>query len=200
MIATVSTALVEEFHHEWLGIAAIVLAITHGATAAPRSIRKLGHTHSGRTRARNCVGAALAVLTCAGFIAQFTSALVLSKYAFFWLPPLDGSQLARSVHLACCYWTFALGFLHAGFQLEPLALHALSKQRWLKVALIVACLAGFASFVQLGLGPYFLLQVAFAAPDLARPTILAILEYCLTGLLFSTIGGATSYALRLRAA
>lgn len=206
LVAVMASALVQEAPHEYLG-AALFVAVAAHAILNRRQLKAL-------LRGRRNAVRILRLMTIAGLLAcmvgQAASALVLSKYAFGFLPALPGASLARQVHMLCSYWGFALAFAHVGLQLKsprrlmragggrntarntPGALrHVVWAGRFLFA--VIACFGAY-SFARLDFGIYLLGQVRFAFADYGRPIALSLMGYASVAVL---IGGLSHY---LRAA
>ncbi|MBQ6390240.1 MAG: hypothetical protein IJH88_01290 [Eggerthellaceae bacterium] len=168
LVLVMATALVEEAPHEYLGLALLVLVVAH-VVSNRRWFAALGRGRWTVVRALQ-VASVLGLVVC--IAGQGTSAVVLSKHALAFLPAIPGSALARSVHLACSYWTFVFAFAHTGLQGKIIFRHfgkTISVNRALTWALriVVAAVSvfGAVSFAQLGLPAYLTGQVQFAAGD-----------------------------------
>ncbi len=156
--------------HEWLGIAFFALFIVHHVLnyrwwkALPR----------GRWNLRRVLSTLvdLAMIVCIGGL--FWSSLVLSRYAFVWLPSMSGSSLARVWHLACSYWLFVLAYVHAGAHLR-----LDRKKAWQPIALLAGLVLGAFEFVRLGVGDYLFLRAVSVAQDSTIPPVLTLARYVL---------------------
>ena len=168
LVAIMTTALVQEAPHEWLGVTLFVLMAIHIVL----NRKWLASIFRGRHSALRIVHA---------------SSLVLSKHAFGFLPAFPGAGWARSVHMLCSYRAFVLAFAHAG-------LHARAPknmapwQKW-AVRIIIAAVACFGafSFAQLGLWQYLTGQVQFAFADYSVPLALAFARYASVAVLVAGV-------------
>ena len=165
LVATMSTALVQEVPHEWLGVALFVLMVTHVVLN-----RKwiLGIVRS-RRRASYTLHLVLMVALLVCLVGMIASSLVLSKHVFGFLPALPGASWARRIHMLFSYWLFVLAFAHVGLhirvprRMEPWKL-------WTMRAVAAAAAAyGAYAFVRLGMFAYLTGQVQFAMADFATP-------------------------------
>lgn len=204
LVAVMATALVQEAPHEYLGVALFTAAAAH-AILNRRRFKALLH---GR---RNAVGV-VSIVAIAGlaicFVGQLASALVLSKFAFGFLPVLPGASLARRIHMLCSYWGFVLAFAHAGLHMKVLgrlmpivgARRALGTPRyavWAPRLLFVAVSCfGVYSFVRLDFGAYLLGGVQFASADYGASLVSSMMSYAsiavLIGGLFHCLRAAAS--------
>ena len=198
LVAVMATALVREAPHEYLGAALFATAVAH-AILNRRRFKAL-------LRGRRNAAHALCLIAIAGLIAclvgQLASALVLSKFAFGFLPALPGASLARRVHMLCSYWGFTLAFAHAGLHIKALgrpmraggagkASGATRRVVW-AARLLFAALSCFGvySFVKLDFGAYLLGQVQFAFADYGTPVVSSLMSYASIAVL---IGGLFHY-------
>lgn len=100
-VLLLSTALVQETPHEWLGILMFVVATIHivlnrkWIAAIPR----------GRYTALRVLQEVIMALLTLCILGQVVSSLILSKYAFGFLPAFPGAFWARRVHMFCSYWS-----------------------------------------------------------------------------------------------
>ena len=192
LVAIMATALVQEAPHEWLGIALFVLMAAHIVLNRKWLASVFRGHHSALRIVQIIVVTGLAIC----IIGQVASSLVLSKHAFGFLPALPGAGWARHVHMLCSYWAFVLAFAHAG-------LHARLPKRmptWLlwtaRVAVAAVACFGVYSFVQLGMLPYLLGQVQFAAADYEAPLALSFARYASIGVLVAGLFHCAQAALR----
>ena len=168
VVLVVTTALVAEAPHEYLGLVLFALIIAH-IVLNRRWFAALGRGRWTAVRVLQAVSV-LGLAIC--IVGQAASAVVLSKHALAFLPPIPGSAFARSVHLMCSHWAFVFAFAHAGLQVKNILLRVGGAAPPNRVALwalriVVAALSAFGavSFVQLELGAYLTGQVQFAAGD-----------------------------------
>lgn len=200
-VALMATATVEEVGHEGLGIVAFVLFTTHQVL----NRRWWAGLLRGRWNTLRVVSTAVTLGVTACLLGQVASSLVLSEYAFGWLPAFPGASWARIVHLLCSYWGFALAFVHTGLCLHRYRRRAdrhrerqgASGARWLAraCAIAVAC-AGAWSFVQLDMGTYLLFQSQFMFVDPTVPLPVRAAEYALVGSGLSSCSYAVGALLR----
>lgn len=203
LIAIMATALVEEVFHEWLGMMLFVLMVAHIVLSRRRILALVRGKKSVRSVASLVLVAGIFIC----MIALIASSLVLSKYAFGWLPALPGASWARQWHMVASYWLFVLAFIHVGMglgrQFKGFAKsddhgrtkadrHESSSAKthaviwWvIRLALIVA---GAAAFTVLNMGTYMTMQVRFAFADPSVPLWIPALEYLLVGAGFASLG------------
>ena len=173
LVAVMTTALVQEAPHEWLGVALFVLMTAHIVL----NRKWLAAVFRGRYGALRVLQVVMLVGLVACVVGQIASSLVLSKHAFGFLPALPGAGWARRVHMLCSYWAFVLAFAHAGLHMRtPKGMS--SWQMW-AVRILFAAVAcfGMYSFAQLGLWQYLIGQVQFAFADYSTPLALTAVRY-----------------------
>ena len=173
LVAVMTTALVQEAPHEWLGVALFVLMTVHIVL----NRKWLAAVFRGRYGALRVMQVVVLVGLVACVVGQIASSLVLSKHAFGFLPALPGAGWARRVHMLCSYWAFVLAFAHAGLHMRtPKGMS--SWQMW-AVRILFAAVAcfGMYSFAQLGLWQYLIGQVQFAFADYSTPLALTAVRY-----------------------
>lgn len=188
-IVVMATALVQEVPHEYLGIAVFVAFVAH-IVLNRRWFRAL-------TRGRYNVVRVLQLVAIVGLvvciIGQMASSLVLSKFAFGFLPALPGAAIARRVHMLCSYWSFVFAFAHAGLQLRGFgrlvrAKGAPSAAVWAaRVAVVAVSCYGVYAFVRMNMGAYLLGQVQFAYGDFSAPIALLFARYAAIAVLVTSV-------------
>lgn len=186
LVALMSTALIEEAAHEWLGVALFVLAIAH-ICFRWRGIRAVIR---GRASALKAVQLSVYALILFCLFALVVSSLVISKFAFGWLPALPGASWARGWHMVSSYWVFAFSFLHVGLSARIFPKSKRNKPRliaWLACCLLSLVLSGIA-FIDLNMWSHMTLEVQFAFADMETPLWLTGIKYVLVALGFATLG------------
>ena len=197
-VVVMATALVQEAPHEYLGIAVFVAVVAH-IVLNRRWFKAL---FRGRYNAMRVLQLLAVVGLLACIIGQIASSLVLSKYAFGFLPALPGAGWARRVHMLCSYWGFVFAFAHAGLQFKgfgrlvrPVGSAASTAAVWLaRVVFVAVACFGVYAFVQLNMGAYLFGQVQFALADYGTPIALTCARYAAIGVL---VGGLFYYLRRV---
>ena len=118
---------------------------------------------------------------------------------FGWLPALPGANWARRVHMLCSYWLFVLAFVHAGLHIHVPRDVPEAKLRVARLVLAAVSCYGAYSFVRLGMLPYLLGQVQFAAADYEAPLVLGFARYTSVGMLIACLAHCLRAALQRRA-
>ena len=192
LVLVMATALVQEAPHEYLGVALFALVIAHVAVNR--------RWFASLFRGRWSVVRALQVASIVGLVAciagQVASSVVLSKYAFGFLPAIEGAAWARRVHMVCSYWAFMFAFAHVGLQFKTVIRRI--GESWPGKAMtvlfvVVACFGAY-SFAALGLPAYLAGQVQFAQANFDAPLLLTIAQYASVAVL---IAGVFHYARRV---
>ena len=182
-VAIMTTALVQEAPHEWLGVTLFVLMVIHIVL----NRRWLASIFRGRHSALRIIQIVVVVGLAVCIIGQLASSLVLSKHAFGFLPALPGAGWARSVHMLCSYWAFVFAFAHAGLHVRaPKSMAPWQKWAARIIIAVVDCFGAF-SFAQLGLWQYLTGQVQFAYADYSVPLAFAFARYASIAILVTGV-------------
>lgn len=182
-VATMATALVQEAPHEYLGVALFALVVAH-IVLNRRWLAALPRMRRNALLVAQAVTLALLVACIAG---QVASSLVLSKYAFGFLPALPGAAWARRVHMLCAYWLFVAAFAHAGLHMRVPARMDARKRQAMRVVLAAISCYGVYSFVRLGMPAYLAGRVQFAMADFGTPLVLSLARYASVAVLVATV-------------
>ena len=198
-VAVMATALVQEAPHEYLGIAVFAAVVAH-VVLNRRWFKALARGRYNAVRVLRLV-AVVGLLACV--VGQVASSVVLSKYAFRFLPALPGASWARRVHMLCSYWGFVFAFAHAGLQFKGLGRMVRASRHdgsmptaalWAaRIALVAVACFGAYSFAQANMGAYLLGQVQFAFADSSESLALAFARYASMAVL---VAGAFHYLRR----
>lgn len=183
LVAIMATALVQEEPHEWLGLTLFVLIVCHAIV----NRRWIASIFRGRYNAVRILQVVVLAGLIACIIGQVASSLVLSKYAFGFLPALPGASWARRAHMICSYWSFILACAHAGLHIR-VPRRATAWLLWVcRAAIAAAACYGAISFVQLGLPSYLVGSVQFASADFEAPLWLPFARYTSIGVLVAAL-------------
>ena len=173
LVATMSTALVQEVPHEWLGAALFVLMVTH-VVLNRKWILGVVRSHRKAPYALHLI-LIVALLVC--LVGMIASSLVLSKHVFGFLPALPGAAWARRIHMLFSYWMFVLAFAHVGLHVRVPRRMAPWKQRAMRVAAATAAAYGAYAFARLGMFAYLAGQVQFAMADFGTPFVVTFARH-----------------------
>ena len=181
--------LIGEATHEYLGIAMLILLCAHHV------LNRTWHTHlfKGRYGLNRSVMALVDVLLFVMLIAQMVSGIMMARHVLDFLPHAGRRSVARSVHLALAYWSFALMGLHVGLHMRPLAVKMgrllPGKRIWAaRVALAAIGVYGAYAAISRQLPGYMLLQIQFAFFDFEEPLIFFFADYLAIMVLFVLAG------------
>lgn len=194
LVAVMTTAIVQEAPHEYLGAALFALIVAHIVL----NRRWLASVLRGRYTIVRTLQVASIAGVAGSFLGLVVSSLVISKHAFGWLPALPGANWARRVHMLCSYWLFVLAFVHAGLHIHVPRSVPEAKLRVARLVLAAASCYGVYSFVRLGMLPYLLGRVQFAAADYEAPLVLGFARYASIGVLIACLTHCLRAALQRR--
>lgn len=178
--------------HEWLGIAAFALFVTH-------HILNAGWTKSlfkGKYSAFRILQTALAALVLAAMLGSMISGIMLSRHALAFLKIQSGQAFARNLHMLSAYWGFVLISAHLGLHWSVFIGFAKklvkSEKRtfeWIARAAVLAISGyGIYAFIKREIGSYMLLKIHFVFFDFGEPLILFILDHIAVMGLFIAVG------------
>ena len=190
-IVVMATALVQEVPHEYVGVALFIAVVAH-IVLNRKWFKALFHGRYNAVRVLQLV-TIVGLLAC--IIGQVVSSLVLSKYAFGFLPALPGASWARRLHMLCSYWSFVFAFAHAGLQFKGFSRLVKSKGAnspsvavWLgRIVVIAVACYGVYAFALVNMGAYLLGQVEFALVDFATPLVLMCARYAAIAVLVAAV-------------
>lgn len=186
--------------HEWLGIGMFVLLILHHILNGKWSKAMFKGKYTALRVLQTILVAA--VLLC--MLGSMVSGVMLSRYAFAFLPINSGHSFARTLHMLSAYWGFVFMSLHLGFHWgmmmgiakKPFKKPSVIRKWLLRAAAILIAGYGIYAFIQRGIGNYMLLKNLFAFFDFEEPIILFVLDYIAVMGLFVTISYYFSMCLK----
>ena len=187
-------SLVGEEAHEWLGVASACLIVIHHVL----NRRRISALCRGRMDALRTLGAVVDALLAVVVLALFLSGIALSRHVVPFLDfPFD-LYVARRLHLFSSHTGLVLMGIHLGLHLREVALairgaaglRSVSEPCVLVVRAVVvlSCVYGAASFVQLGFIDYLTLRESFMFLDYSRPLVLVLADWLSVMCLFSGVG------------
>ncbi|MBE7005005.1 MAG: DUF4405 domain-containing protein [Ruminococcaceae bacterium] len=182
-------SLIGEMFHEIAGIAMLALFIAHHI---------LNHAwfrglFRGQYSPYRAFTAAVDLLLCVVMLCLPLSGIMMSKHLFKFLPTAGFSATARTVHLLCSYWGFALMSLHLGLHMDAMLK---KKPKWLGVTAGVVSLYGAYAFVKRDLPLYMTLRSRFVFFDYAEPRVWFFVDYLAIMALFAALGYGIGKALK----
>lgn len=186
--------------HEWLGIGMFVLFVLHHILNWKWCKALLKGKYTVLRVLQTTLAAA--VLFC--MLGSIVSGVMLSRYAFAFLPINEGHSFARILHMLSAYWGFVFMSLHLGFHWgmvigivkKPFKKPSVIRKWILRIAAILIAGYGIYAFIQRGIGSYMLLKNLFAFFDFEEPIILFMLDYIAVMGLFVTISYYFSFYLK----
>ncbi len=188
LVLLMSYSLLGEAAHEWIGVAMLVLFVTHHVLNR-RWFRGL---FRGKYTPFRVFQIALALLIFAGMIGSAVSGAVLSRCALDFLPIRGGRAWAREVHMLCAYWGFVLMSLHLGLHWNMMLTKVRNigkAQIWLlRLAALAVAMYGIYAFAKQDILNYLLLRNHFVFFDFDAPRIVFYLDYIAIMGLFICIG------------
>lgn len=185
-------SLVGEAVHEWLGIAMLLLFLGHHALnwSWYRSLPR------GKWSPVRMFQTAVNMALLLVMVGLAVSGIIMSRYAFSFLPVQGGRSFARTLHMLSTYWGFCTMSLHLGLHWGVVlaAGRRLMKAppAWgkplLRAGAALISLWGLYAFIHRELGTYLLLQTAFVFFDFEEPLALFLLDYLAIMELLAVIG------------
>lgn len=178
--------LIGEATHEILGIAMLVLVVTH------HLLNRSWHTHllRGKYSLQRAVMTAMDALLFALLILQAISGIMMAKHTFGFLPHVGRRSIARTIHMTGAYWSFALMCVHAGFHMLPLMRKLQKRPAWRKIAAIgmLISIYGVYALVKRQLPGYMFMQIQFAFFNYNEPLVFFLLDYLMIMMLYASLG------------
>lgn len=173
-------SLIGEAMHEWLGIGMFVLFVLHHVLNCKWS----GNILRGKYTALRVWQMILVIAVLLCMTASMISGVVLSRYAFDFLPISGGQSWARTLHLLCSYWGFVMMSLHLGFHwsmMVGIAGKAFPKKSvyrtWiLRILAVIIAGYGIYVFIKQDIAGYLFLKNHFVFLDFEKPMIMTILD------------------------
>lgn len=186
--------------HEWLGIGMFVLFVLHHILNRKWCKALLRGKYTVLRVLQTTLVAA--VLFC--MLGSMVSGVMLSRYAFAFLPISTGLSFARMLHMLSAYWGFVFMSLHLGFHWgmmigiakKPFKKPSVIRKWILRTAAIFIAGYGIYAFIMRDLGSYMLLKNLFVFFDFEEPVILFVLDYIAIMGLFVTISYYFSVCLK----
>ena len=104
-------SLISETAHEWIGMAMLVLFISHHILNHKwvTSVRK------GKYNAFRVIQTVLVIIMLILIMGSMISGILLSNHIFKWIKISGTYMTARQIHMFCAYWGLVVMSLHLGF-------------------------------------------------------------------------------------
>ncbi|MGN0542058.1 MAG: DUF4405 domain-containing protein [Acutalibacteraceae bacterium] len=172
-----------ESAHEWVGTLMFILFIAH-------HILNIGwhkNIFKGKYTAMRIAMLCIDLLVLLAMLAQMYSGIVISRYAFDFLPINGGLAFARKLHILGAYWGFILMSLHIGLHwntvmgvmkksLHPKKTSKVGSNILTAAGLLIAGYGAYA-FVKRDFFTYLFLKSEFVFLDYAEPILLFYIDY-----------------------
>lgn len=183
--------------HEWLGMAMVALVIIH--QILNRAWYK--NIFRGRYNAARIATLIMDFGLVALMILQAVSGIAMARHVPNVLPDMMRRSVARTIHMTCAYWLFALMCVHAGFHMG--AMFSRMKKRMkpavftgLRIGAWAIVVYGCYAFVKRQLPGYMFMQIRFAFFDYEEPLVFFFGDYLAIMALFLFIGYMLSNLLK----
>lgn len=181
LLLLMSYGLFGESYHEWVGAGMFLLFVLHHVLNRKwtKNFRKRTYTPF---RIVQTVTVAAVLITMFG---SMISGILLSRYVFAFVDVRGVPMPARSVHMVCAYWGFALMSFHLGLHWSMVTgmvgklLKNPSKIRAWTARIAGAAVAGYGvyAFKKRAVGTYMFLKAHFVFFDYEEPLFLFLLDY-----------------------
>ncbi|MGM9639153.1 MAG: DUF4405 domain-containing protein [Butyricicoccaceae bacterium] len=172
--------MVGEAAHEWIGAGMLVLFVMHHILNFHWCKRILKGRYSAFRVFQTLIAAA--ILAC--MIGLAYSGILLSRHVLAFLPTSGSRSLARTMHMLCAYWGFALMGVHLGLYWKMVmgiagrgAKPSASKTMCLRIVGVCIAVYGFYAFVTRQFGTYMLLRSRFVFFDYGEPIAFFLIDY-----------------------
>lgn len=191
--------MVGEAAHEWIGAGMLVLFVIHHILNLHWCKRVFRGTYSSFRVFQTLIAAT--ILVC--MIGLAYSGIILSRHVFAFLPINGSRSLARTLHMLCSYWGFALMGVHLGLHWNMVmgiigrgAKQSTGKTILLRIIGAVIAAYGFYAFITRQFGIYMLLRSHFVFFDYNEPITFFLIDYTAIMGLFVAIGHYIAKAMR----
>lgn len=175
--------LIGQATHEWLGIWMFCLFLLHHIL----NRSWISSLFKGKYNAYRILQTALVAAIFVCMMGSMISGILLSRHAFTFLNVRGGSHYARTIHMLCAYWGFALMSIHLGlhwgmmltaFRRMTKAKPATRSRKILLRALAIL-IAGYGCYAvsKRSILEYMFYRSQFVFFDFGEPLVLFILDY-----------------------
>ena len=172
-----------EAAHEWAGAGMMLLFVIHHVLNAGWH----KNLFRGRYTRSRIMMAAIDILLFAAMLCLMGSGIVMSRHVFAFLPFGRGMGTARLVHMAACYWGFALMSLHLGLHwgmvltgirnCTGIREHSGIRTLCMRVLGAGAAAYGLSVFLRRNLLTYMFLQTQFVFLDFSESPVSFYVDY-----------------------
>lgn len=181
LLLLMAYSLVGEEAHEWLGVGIFALFVLHHIL----NVRWSKALFKGKYTPYRIAQTAIVALVTLSMLGSMISGILLSRTVFMFLGNRPLQAIARTAHLLCAYWGFAVLSLHLGLHwgnilnmAERLFKKKSAVRKWTTrvVGWFIAAY-GIYAFIKRNFAGYMFLQIHFVFFDLDEPLILYLLDY-----------------------
>ena len=174
-------SLLSETAHEWIGMAMLVLFISHHILNHKwvTSVRK------GKYNAFRVIQTVLVIIMLILIMGSMISGILLSNHIFKWIKISGTYMTARQIHMFCAYWGLVVMSLHLGFHWNIAV--AMAGRLWEYPSVIrtwaarsvATTIAGYGlyAFNRRQIGDYLIMRMHFVFYDYTENVMFFIFDY-----------------------
>ena len=159
--------------HEWIGIAMVILVITH------QVLNRKWYTalFKGKYNLYRLLNTIVDILLIISFLLTAISGMSMSNHAVPFMYSFINVNNARVMHLAFSYWSFILMGLHIGVHISIMT-SKMPKTIKLILSILMTVVAGYGLylFINSGIRNYILFKTHFAFLDYEKSAVVVFLE------------------------
>ena len=185
-------SLLSETAHEWIGMAMLVLFISHHILNHKwvTSVRK------GKYNAFRVIQTVLVIIMLILIMGSMISGILLSNHIFKWIKISGTYMTARQIHMFCVYWGLVVMSLHLGFHWNiavamagRLLEHPSVIRTWAARS-VATTIAGYGlyAFYRRQIGDYLIMRMHFVFYDYEKGIFPFLLDYLAVMILIAFIG------------
>ena len=192
LILLMPYSLLSETAHEWIGMAMLVLFISHHILNR-KWLLSIG---KGKYNAFRIIQTVLVIIMLILMMGSMVSGILLSNHIFKWIEVSGTYMIARQIHMFCAYWGMVVMSLHLGFHWNIVVTmagrlweHPSAIRKWAarSVAVIIAGY-GLYAFYRRQIGDYLLMRMHFVFYDYEEGVFPFLLDYLAVMILIAFIG------------
>ena len=185
-------SLLSETAHEWIGMAMLVLFISH-LILNRKWLLSIG---KGKYNAFSIIQIVLVIIMFILMMGSMVSGMLLSNHILKWIKVSGTYMVARQIHMFCAYWGLMVMSLHLGLHWNIVVTMAgrLWKnpsiiRKWVarSVAVIIAGY-GLYAFYRRQIGDYLFMRMHFVFYDYEEGVFPFLLDYLAVMILIAFVG------------
>ena len=185
-------SLLSETAHEWIGMAMLVLFISHHIL----NRKWLSAIGKGKYNAFRVIQTILVIIMFILMLGSMISGILLSNHIFKEIEISGTYMVARQVHMFCAYWGLVVMSLHLGLHWKMVVVmtgrlweHPFVIRKWAaRTAAVVIAGYGLYAFCKRQIGDYLLMKVHFVFYDYEEGVFPFLLDYLAVMTLIAFIG------------